>query len=181
MPTTVVVILATMENTKEKDMTMKLQNDEAVLTLAASVTERARDLIQDGWSKGSMATGFERAESFCVHGALNLALQEVFGLVSPTVAKDVEDVSVAFMCDSAFNTNDAYKMAGHGIPMATFNDEPTRQHQEVVDAMTRAADRLLAIALPDDETAEPFEFSKWADVDTQSEQAKQFLYQSLGN
>lgn len=155
----------------------KLTADETVLGLAAAVTTRACELITDGWTKGKMRGGAGGVENFCIHGAVELAMHEVFATrnLKQLVQRDVEDVAVAFICDEAFGS-----MKGHsgGIPAAQFNDAGKRRHEEVTGVMERASERLWGLAVPSDETStEAFTYSKWADVD--EEQAKQYLYASL--
>ena len=158
----------------------KLKSDEAVLALAAAVTDRACELLTDGWSKGAMHRDSGGAQvSFCIHGALNLALDEVFGEGRRlNVRQDVEDVSVAFICDEAFG-----KMHSHsgGIPGAAYNDAGQRKHDEVVGVMTRAKTRLWDLTVERDtwQSDDAWVPSKWADVDTNSEQAQQFMHESL--
>lgn len=159
----------------------KLNTDEAVLGLAASVATRACELIRDGWTKGKMHTLAGGApDSFCIHGALDLALEEVFGdkrFVSKLgVRQDVEDVAVAFICDEAFGR--MHSRSG-GIPAASYNDASERKHGEVVGVMSRAADRLWDIVMDQASSGEEWRPTAWAEADTNSEEAKQFLYAPL--
>lgn len=153
----------------------KLKVDEAVLGLAASVTGRACELITDGWIKGSMRGGSGGVENFCIHGAIELAMEEVFTVrnMKIGVQQDVEQVAVAFICDEAFG-----QMRAGSIPAASFNDAGARTHDEVTGVLERASERLwnLAVGSDMDEHVE-FEYSKWADVD--EETAKTFLHASL--
>ncbi len=154
----------------------KLKADEAILGLAASVTDRACELITDGWTKGRMRSGAGGVESFCIHGAIELAMEEVFGQrnVRSDVQRDVEDVACAFICDEAF-TPGGGKKVGHWA--AGYNDAADRRHDEVTGVLDRAANRLWGLAVPDESSTESFTYSKYAEVD--EEQAKQFLYASL--
>jgi hypothetical protein len=161
---------------KEKPMTT-LTADDTVLGLAAAVCDRATELITDGWTKGSMMRKSGGAPvSFCIHGAIELAMEETFGSrdLRQSVQQDVEQLAVAFVCDEAFGT---IRGKGAGIPAAAFNDAGNRRHQEVIDVMRRATDRLWAVTFDVEVTAKPFEFSQWADVE--ETQAKQYLYATL--
>jgi hypothetical protein len=167
---------------KENEMGNKLQNDEAVLGLAASVTGRACELITDGWVKGQMHTTVEGAEeSFCIHGALNVAIREVFGeMQNRSVAQqDVADVAVAFICDEAFNQRGTRINGDHGIPAAAMNDAASTTHDDVIGVMSRASARLWDLTVESE--CDSYVPSRWANVDTDSEQAKQYLYATLGN
>lgn len=152
----------------------KLKADEAVLGLAAAVTGRACELIQDGWTKGKMRGGEGGVESFCVHGAVELAMEEIFGIYDrrQLVQQDVEDVAVAFLCDEAFG-----QMQSGRIPVASFNDAASRKHSEVIGVMSRAADRLWDLS----SDSEPTQWtpSKWSTEDLEKEEVKNFLYGSL--
>ncbi len=159
-------------------MTKNLTADDTVLGLAAAVTSRATELITDGWTKGAMHRSKGGAPvSFCIHGALNLAMEEVFGQrdLGQTVQRDVEQVAVAFICSEAFGS------MGHagGIPAASFNDASVRRHQEVIDVMARATQRLWSVTFDTEVTKEQFEFSQWANVE--EAQASQYLNATLAN
>jgi hypothetical protein len=162
---------------KEKPMS-KLTADDTVLGLAAAVCDRATELLTDGWTKGAMSRSSGGAPvAFCIHGAIELAMEETFGVrdLRQAVQQDVEQVAVAFICDEAFGT---IKGKGAGIPAAAFNDASERRHQEVIDVMSRATTRLWGVTFDTAVTQEkPFEFSQWADLE--EAQAKQFLYQTL--
>lgn len=159
-------------------MSEKLKDDETVIALAAAVCGRATELITDGWTKGSMRNGAGGAENFCIHGAVELALDEVFGTDRKTIRQDVNEVAVAFICDEAFG-----KMQNHsgGIPAAAFNDAAQRKHEEVVGVMNRAHVRLWDLTVERDSIGQDGNWtpSKWAEVDTQSEEAQAFLHASL--
>jgi hypothetical protein len=158
-------------------MTNKLTADDTVLGLAAAVCERATELITDGWTKGRMRSGEGGVQSFCIHGAIELAMEETFGVrnLDQTVQRDVEYLAVAFICDEAFGT---IRGKSSGIPAASFNDASQRKHQEVIDVMGRATTRLWGVTFDTAVTPDkPFEFSQWADVE--EAQAKQYLYATL--
>ena len=157
-------------------MTKNLTADETVLGLAAAVTSRACELITDGWTKGSMMKKVGGAPvSFCIHGALDLALEEILGENrNDSFRRDVEQVAVAFICDQAFGS---IKRATAGIPAATYNDAAHRKHQEVIDVMELATQRLWSVTF--DTEGDTFEFSQWANVDEGT--ASQYLHASLAN
>ncbi len=157
-------------------MTTKLTADDTILGLAASVCSRATELITEGWTKGKMRSGAGGVQSFCIHGAIELAMEEIFGARDhrQEVQRDVEQVAVAFVCDEAFG--EIRGRAG-GIPAAAFNDSSTRRHQEVIDVMSRATDRLWGVAFDVETTREPYQFSKWANVE--ETQAQQYMHQTL--
>lgn len=154
-----------------------LTADDTVLGLAAAVCDRATELITDGWTKGAMSRSRGGAPvSFCIHGAIELAMEETFGSRDHRVGiqQDVEQVAVAFICDEAFGT---MKRASAGIPAASFNDASERKHQEVIDVMTRATSRLWGVTFDTEAMEQPFQFSQWANVE--EAQAKQYLYATL--
>lgn len=153
----------------------KLTADEALCGLAASVTGRACELIMDGWTKGRMSAGFDKVEQFCIHGALDLAMEEIFGTRSKRseVVKAVETLATAFICDEAFGgTKTRFWAAG-------YNDAAERRHDEVTGVLDRASNRLWALAVPNDDAEYKFEYSQYADVEPA--QAQQMLYATLGN
>lgn len=157
----------------------KLTADDTVLGLAAAVTDRTCELITDGWTKGSMRRMKGGAPvSFCIHGAIELAMEETFGQrdLRQDIQKDVEQVAVAFICDEAFGS---MKRATGGIPAASFNDASQRKHQEVIDVLERATKRLWGVTFDTIDAETPFEYSQWAEVD--EAQASQYLHASLAN
>jgi hypothetical protein len=154
----------------------EMKIDDALIGLAASVAGRACELLADGWVKGQMSKSVDGSPvQFCIHGALDLALDEVFGTDRKGVRTNVNDIAVAFICDEAFG-----KMISHsgGIPAASFNDAKERKHQEVLNVVGNAADRLWDIAV-ENENGSTWEPSKWADVDVSSEQAQNYLHATL--
>jgi hypothetical protein len=153
----------------------KLDNDDTVLGLAAAVTSRSCELITDGWTKGKMTGGTGGAAEFCIHGAINLAMEEIFGSQKTQVQQSVEDIAVAFICDEAFGK--MHSRSG-GIPAAAFNDAAARKHQEVLGVLGRAADRLWDLALGE-ETVSDYTPSQWCETEVDAEEAKQYLYASL--
>ncbi len=154
----------------------KIELDEAVIALAASVTGRACELIKDGWVKGQMSRAIEGVKAdFCIHGALDEAMGELGGGVK--VNQDVQDLAVAFICDEAFGKMQSYS---GGIPAAGYNDARERKHEEVVGVMERASERLWNLAVEQRHPSEPtWAPSKWAEVDVNSEEAQSFLNANL--
>ncbi len=171
----------------------KLTVDDTVLGLAASVAGRACELLADGWTKGKLYGGEGGVQEFCIHGALNLAIEEVFGpgtsvgrhhldgtRMVTSGASDVEAVAVAFIVDEAA-TQHAYKGGGMFLGAAGFNDAPERKHEEVLAVVGNASKRLwdLSMEQQTEGAGSGWTPSKWADVDVNSEEAKQYLYASL--
>lgn len=162
-------------------MQEKMTVDDALINLAASVVDRTRELIADGWVKGKMSESVDGVPTaFCIHGALNLAMEEVFGHASGNAT--VEVLAVAFICDEAksqYNFQGSWKQGG--IPAASFNDNAATKHEDVLNVLGAASQRLWEVGL--DFAAAPstsdWKPSKWADVDVQSEDAQQFLYATL--
>lgn len=157
----------------------KLTVDDVVLGLAAAVTNRACELITDGWTKGAMMRKAGGAPvSFCIHGALELAMEETFGYrdLRQDVQRDVEQVAVSFICDEAFGGRNQFV---NGIPAAQYNDASERKHSEVIGVMERATKRLWDISFDTTTSGHGFEYSKWASVDESV--ASQYLNASLVN
>ncbi len=140
----------------------RLTTSDTINTLAASVTERTAELLSDGWMQGALSNG---VEAFCIHGAMALALDEVFGqsedcgrayVCGGVAAQDrgkgraeVEAVATAFIVDEAaskygFDPN-SWKQGFNGA--ASFNDDPTRQQHEVLDVVSSAAEKLWSMTL----------------------------------
>jgi hypothetical protein len=181
---------------KENVMQEKMSVDDAFISLAASVVERTRELIADGWVKGSLTGGFSGVQEFCIHGAMGLALQEMFGETGDTgrvnvcggIAAsargygEVEALATAFIVDEAANQYGFKGSWQHGgIAAAPFNDAATTKHQDVLNVLDGASKRLWEVGL-DMAGAPPSDAwvpSKWAEVDVQSEDAQQFLYATL--
>lgn len=161
----------------------KMKAADSTLGLAAAVTERACELIQEGWVKGRMNTTVEGAPvQFCIHGALDLALEEIFG--QKNLGAEAEVLATAFIVDEAqaqYGFKGSWKQGG--IPAAGFNDSAERKHQDVLSVMTAAAERLWGLSLEaefsDLKENTHWTPSKWADVDVHSEDAQQFLHASL--
>lgn len=170
----------------------RMSLDEASVNMAALAVDRTRELIQDGWVKGALTAGFDSAEQFCVHGALNLSLVELFGgQTCPTgrvnvcggyAAEDlgqgpVEALAAAFIVDEAktvFAFQGGSELGNMGA--APFNDHPDTKHEDVLAVLDGASRRLWAIALGTDEVSE----QSWVDdSEVSSEQAQQFLYCQL--
>lgn len=161
------------KKTKAADMT---------LGLAAAVTDRACELIRDGWVKGRMKTTLDGAPvQFCIHGALDLALEEVFG--NKQLGAEAEVLATAFIVDEAqtqYNFKGSWKSGG--IPAAGFNDSRERKHEDVLNVMSAASQRLWDLSLEAEEkgqTGGAWVPSQWAETDVKSEDAQQFLFATL--
>ena len=171
----------------------KLTVDDTVLGVAASVAGRACELLADGWVKGKLYDGPGGVSSFCIHGAINLAIEEVFGdgasagrshidgtrMIS-SGASDVEAVAVAFIIDEAAAQH-KYKGGGMFLGAAAFNDAPERKHEEVLSVVGNASKRLwdLSMEQQTDGAGSGWTPSKWAEVDVSTEEAKNYLYATL--
>lgn len=175
--------------------TEKMSVDDALINIAASVVERTRDLIADGWVKGTLTAGFGGVQEFCIHGAMGLALQEVFGETGDTgrvnvcgglaaTARgygEVEALATAFIVEEAKNQYGFKGSWQHGgIAAAPFNDDPAVKHQDVLNVLESAASRLWTIGTDwESSSHQSWQPSQWADVDVSSEPAQQFLYATL--
>lgn len=168
----------------------RLEAGEAVIALAASVVGRTRELIEDGWIKGELVTkGYGK---FCIHGAMNLALVEMFGRKEECgIANvcggyaatrqgfgDIEALATAFIVEAAADRysydRDAWRNGRLGA--APWNNEPERRQEDVLGVLDTAADRLWALSGVTAET----EHRSWAPAeDIQSEGAQQFLFAAL--
>lgn len=167
---------------------MKISVEDTALTLAASVADRTYELLADGWAKGTLYEGRNGLpEAFCIHGALNLAIEEVFGegtslgrshidgtRMVTSGASDVEALAVAFIVQEAAGQ---YGYAGGGMFLgaAGFNDAPERKLDEVLAVVGAASKRLWDLALDND----GWEASQWAQIDEAATQ--QFLHASVSN
>lgn len=118
---------------------------------------------------------------FCVHGALNLALEEIFG--QKQLGAEAEVLATAFIVDEAqaqYDFKGSWKQGG--IPAAGFNDTAERKHQDVLNVMGAAAKRLWDLSLEAESAgADQWQPSKWAEADVNSEEAQQFLFATLDN
>lgn len=154
-------------------MGQKMDIGDAQIALAASLTERASDLISDGWVKGRMHTsvkGTNAPDKFCILGALQLALEEMFPGNLHGKNRGVMDIAVKFILDEA---NNRYNFSGNSIPC--FNDNATRQEDEVLAVLNGAANRLWNLSVDWENITEEFKFSKWADVDVESTVSQNYL------
>lgn len=171
-------------------MSKNLNTDEAIIALAASAASRAQELLADGWVKGRLSGGFKGIETFCIHGALMIALDELCGegrnlgreqvcansMRNKAFRDDVEALASAFIVDSAANRYgyDANAWKNGGLAGAAFNDDGSRKHQEVLNVMGDASTRLWDIAL-DTQSWQP---SKWA-VDQNDAAVQEYLKMPL--
>lgn len=171
----------------------KLTVDDTVLGLAASVAGRACELLTDGWTKGKLYGGAGGVQEFCIHGAINLAIEEVFGpgtsvgrshidgtRMVTSGAADVEAVAVAFIIDEA-KAQHEYKGGGMFLGAAGFNDAPERKHAEVLAVVDSASKRLWDLADEQQEagSASGWTPSQWATADVESVVAQQYLNATL--
>lgn len=148
-----------------------VDDQEATMALAASVVERAAELMEDGWCKGSLNRGEGEVQEFCVHGAMNLAFQEMYGgqlecgiaYVCGGLAADrrgwgqVEAVATAILVDEA-NARygydpDAWKRGMMGV--APFNNDERRERTEVLAVLHGASERLWGMAMEGFRTEPP--------------------------
>lgn len=138
--------------------------DSATCALAASVIGRAKELMEDGYSKRSLNEGFKGVQKFCVHGAMNLAFIEMFperkeqcgrlfvcGGFAATEAGygPIEAVATAILVDEAtqrfsYDSN-AWKSGMMGV--APLNDDPKRSKEDVLGILDGAERRLWALSL----------------------------------
>lgn len=167
---------------------MKITVEDTALTLAASVADRAYELLSDGWAQGTLYDGRNGLpEAFCVHGAINLAIEEVFGegtslgrshidgtRMVTSGASDVEALTVAFIVEEAASQF-GYSGGGMFLGAARFNDAPERKLNEVLAVVGAASKRLWDLALDND----GWEASRWAQVDEAA--AQQFMQAGIAN
>ncbi len=160
-------------------MSNKIDCDDATLALAASVVDRAHDLISAGWVKGKMSDGLE--SEFCIHGGINLAIKEIFGEghYSDRVARNVSELACMFIVDEAIGQPSKGSL---GAWAAGWNDSAERTHEDVLKALDGAARRLWNLSVEQ----EPVVSAEWApskrsETDITTEPAQQFLYASLAN
>lgn len=161
-------------------MSSKIDCDDATLALAASVVDRAHDLISEGWVKGKMSDGLE--SKFCIHGAVNLAIREIFGeggQYSNHAARNVTELACMFIVDEAVGQPSKGSL---GAWAAGWNDSAERTHEEVLKALDGAARRLWNLSVENEPVmSEAWAPSKWAETNIASEPVQQFLFASLAN
>ena len=154
-------------------MGQKMDVGDAQIALAASLVDRAYDLISDGWVKGRMNTtaeGTNAPDKFCILGALQLALEEMFPGRECLNHRNVMDIAVKFILDEAHTR---YNHTNSSIP--SFNDADVRKEEEVLNVLYNAAHRLWSLSVDWENITEDFKFSKWADVDTESVDSQNYL------
>lgn len=160
-------------------MTQKLDVGTATLALAASITDRAAELISDGWVKGSLYKKVEGApQGFCILGALYLAAEEVFGELhggAYSSQNDALQVAQMFITDEAYN----FTKPGQDGSIPGFNDSSARTEDEVIGALKRASSRLWSLSVDTEDLGFSWEPSQWATTDEGQAQAKQYLHAVL--
>ena len=145
---------------------------DATLAMAASVIERSRDLIDDGWVKGTFYEytddgGIKAPKTFCILGALELASQELFeGAFHKEAGSEVLDVARFFILDEIANL-------GGGGSIPGFNDAGSRTHEQVLSVLDKAARRLWDLSVEGGEL-ETLDLSMYVDCEPE-ESAQEFL------
>lgn len=140
----------------------------ANMALAASICERAHDLIETGWVKGTWHSGYDGVQTFCIEGALDLALEELLNQ-GDRAAPEIKEIARMFILDEALAR---YKFTGAYIP--GFNDAGERTHDEVLSVLDGAARRLWAISVADEELGQVWQPSQWADLGLEESQVQQY-------
>lgn len=156
-----------------------MKNDDSALVLAASAVSRARELLEDGWVQNDLRT--EHDASFCIHGALHLAIEEIFGLTNEcgrvnicggyaatrTGRSPVEAIATAYIVNAAADLfgydRESWKQGKLGA--AQFNDEPVRKLEDIISVMGTAAERLWEVAMGGVEAEK-----SWAEAEVDSPQ-----------
>lgn len=144
-----------------------------VLAMAASLTERACDLLRDGWVSGTLYKKDGGAPvSFCILGALEIAYEEMFGhrVSGYSLKGEPVDIAKAFILDEALGQH-GYK--GQSIP--GFND--SNNQERVLSVMSAAANRLWALSIESEDMG--IDLSAYTEVDVESEPARQYLHAVL--
>lgn len=135
----------------------------ATIALAASVCDRTHDLIQDGWVQGRMSGGWKGVQTFCILGAIDMALAELFPDKNERAAsKEIGDVVRTFILDEALAQ---FKYRGGSIP--GFNDPKERGREHVLTVLDKAARRLWDLSVEQKELRDETSWtpSQWAEVD----------------
>lgn len=144
----------------------------ANLALAASVCDRTHDLIEAGWVKGRFYGGYENVQTFCILGAIDLALEELLDQNQMYAREDIKHVATTFILDEALAQ---YKYSkGGSIP--GFNDAAEREHDQVLSVLSGAAKRLWNLSVDDQELGQIWQPSQWAEVDQATAQEYQKVY-----
>lgn len=146
---------------------------DATLAMAASVIERSRDLIDEGWVKGTFyqytsGGGIKAPKTFCILGALELAAMELFegGAFHKEVAGDVLDVARYFILDEIASL-------GGGGSIPGFNDAGSRTHEQVLSVLDKSASRLWNLSIDHGELG-GIDLTRYVDVEPE-EDAQAFL------
>ena len=147
----------------------------AELQFAITALRRTHELIEDGWLQGGLADGkrSSKVENFCVHGALHLALSEIF----PNVKGEFQRVAVcagATAQESGFGAAEAIATAmmveeaadvfGYDrnmwrenmMGMASFNDAADRTKEQVLSVIDGAITRLVRMSYGEDDEASSY-------------------------
>ncbi len=157
-----------------------MHTQDAMLALAGSVIERARDLISDGWVKGMMNTKVDGAPShFCIEGALYLAAEETFGIVKSTgrrqamvlapAGHEVLNIARTFILDEV---EEQLARTFGNIP--GYNDDSARTEEEVLSVLEKAGQRCWNLSIENEELAR-IDLSRYAKKNTGSEKAEEYL------
>lgn len=175
--------------------TEKISTDDAALAMAAAIVDRTYDLLESGWVKGKLNGGFKGVQEFCIHGAMGLALQEMFGATGDTGRVNVcgglaatfrgygavEAIATAFIVDEA-NAQHAFggTFTQGNLSAAPFNDAQKTQHDDVLDVLRAASKRIWALSWEPDEVASAEYSRSWAEAEAvETEAAKNYLYATL--
>lgn len=156
-----------------------MDNGDAVVAMAASITERAHDLIRDGWTKGKFYTKVDGAPvEFCVLGALELAMREMFPERASAfrVGADVEDLAQAFIVQEM-----RIQHGGRGCgSIPGFNDHPDTQLEHVLGVLRAAAERLWNISVQtEDLVGDALDLGRFTITEDEQEAGRQFLNMQL--
>lgn len=142
----------------------------ANLALAASVCDRAHDLIETGWIKGAFYGGESGVQTFCILGAIDLALDELLDANQAYARNDIRDIATTFILDEALAQ---HRYVGKSIP--AFNDAAEREHDQVLGVIAAAAKRLWNLSVENEDVGASWQPSQWSDVENADEMQKVYL------
>ena len=170
----------------------KMTLDSAGLAIAASAVDRAHELMADGQDKSRLNSGFKGVQKFCVHGAMNLAFQEMFPLANEQCGRvnvcggfasteagygEAEAIATAILVQVAnerFGYDDkAWRSGAMGV--APLNDDPARSAEDVLGILKEASIRLWAMSMEFD-APRSVEVRRFSWADEPSEGAQQAVY-----